>query len=144
VQVSIKLGLGLSVALITVACASARQILTLGSRPADVVGQWVDITNTRTGDTMVVVLTADGNDRTLHIALQRDAAGRIVTQQRETWSGFWYVKRSRADSTDRAICVRSRAREGAVCSTLSLGFAADDPARKRLIISDHVLLARLP
>lgn len=138
---------------VSTACASARQMLTAGTQPSDVIGSWIDVANSTAADTAVRIFRADGRVRTLHINVESNADGKLVPRQREESSGFWFVTDWHPTSSARLLCVRERAREGATCTRFRVEAAMAEFARRRLMISEHagddqagerVLLERLP
>lgn len=137
-----------------IGCASGIQFFSMGPRPQEIAGVWIDSSHVTPQDTLAWVLSSDGQDRTLHITVA-DSAGLVTTRQRQVRHGSWFLSGALGDTARRAICFKQRPRDGGTCvrfhiDTLTGGGA---PPRRRLVISgypgqhqtrDRVLLERLP
>lgn len=136
-------------------CAFGSQFSTMGSRPKEIAGVWIDSSLTTREDTLAMELSPGGEDHSLSITVERDASGAAVPRQRRAWNGYWYVSGEVGDTTHRAICFRVGAREGATClrSHLDTLVGMSAHTRRRLVIygerdqpavRDRVLLERTP
>ena len=105
----------LTLLLIVLAACARRDWFTAGPRPHELVGVWVDSSLATATDTVAWVLTENGLDKTLHLTVARDTAGRTNVQQRLTTYGLWYVSGSMSDVDNRTFCVKRRSRDGGTC-----------------------------
>ena len=64
--------LGLLLAGVT-SCASSGGLFSVGPKPHELVGVWIDSAKATPTDTIAWILGADGDDRTLHVHVSRDA-----------------------------------------------------------------------
>jgi hypothetical protein len=129
---------GLMIVSAITGCISLRQNPNVAdSQQPDILGAWVDVAATTANDSTLRVFLSDRSVRTLHILLERDSVGRILARRRESWAGFWYVTGSVSDAGGRLLCIRSRAREGAICNKYRVDMATADPARRRVTIVEN-------
>lgn len=117
------------------ACASERGAwFSLGPRPSEIAGVWIDVARTSYSDTVAWVLAPNGDDRTLHIGVNRDADGVAATTKHETWNGMWYLSGKLTDTTDRAICFKRRVRDGATCVRFRMDTAGVHALRQMTVL----------
>ena len=118
------------------ACSSARGgLFSLGPRPAELAGMWVDSAKTAALDSSVWILTPDGADRRLHItvSLEPDRSPRIEREDKR--HGLWYLSGPLTDMSKRALCYQRRARDGGSCVRFRIDTVAGVGAtRRRLVI----------
>lgn len=142
------------VCLALLACTPGQRWFSLGPRPPELSGEWIDSGKTTATDTSVWVLTPGGRDQTLHITVRQDA-GSAAVERKTTDYGFWYTEGSLADSSSRALCIKRRARDGGTCYAFRLDTvrSAENGMRRRLLVggykgngpaSDRVLTERQP
>jgi hypothetical protein len=144
--------LGASV-LIATGCSGRIPFIAPFQRPAQLVGEWVDVRHTTPTDTALWVLRESGYDGSAHLLVTSDSAGITHVHRTEKRYGSWYFNGNLADTNRRAICFARRVgRDGATC----LAFSEDSvqegaSSRRRLTIrgyqgqhttSDRVLLER--
>ncbi len=134
-------------------CASNSSWFHKGPHPAELVGTWIDVKQTKAADTVAWVLGAKGDDRTLHLRVLPDSAGNSRVKIDDQRRGYWYLSKSLSDTARRALCFRNRPREGATCRAFRLDTIPGTPPRRRLTVlgypgehrvSARVLLERLP
>jgi hypothetical protein len=102
-------------------CATLRVGPFALGRPASLVGEWIDVARTTTGDTALWVLRGDGYDGSARLLVDTDARGTVTLRRSQTRDASWYLDGELADSTRRAICFARRiGRDGATCLTFSL------------------------
>lgn len=137
----------------TGACASSGGLFSVGPKPRELVGIWIDSAKATPSDTIAWILGADGDDRTLHIHVSRDAKGVASVETDDKRYGFWYSSGEMADTASLKLCVKRRARDGGTCTHFRLDTTTTQPLRRRLTlygyrtshgINDRVLLERLP
>ena len=139
----------------TLAACGRSGWFTAGPRPRDLVGVWVDSSLATSTDTIAWVLGDNGIDRTLHVTVSRDPAGRASVDRRMTTYGLWYVSGDMRDAEKRRFCVKRRPRDGGTCVNFRLDTvpsAQTQGARRRLFLlgykgqvhqRDRILLERL-
>ena len=122
-------------------------------RPTEIVGEWIDLRHTTTGDTALWVLRENGYDGSAHIVATAGANG-TTTARSEKRYGSWYFTGPLSDSSHRALCFAKRlGRDGPTCLAFVIDTTAvDGLERRRLIIrgyqgehytGDRMLLERL-
>lgn len=138
-----------------VAC-TAGGLFRLGPRPAALVGVWIDSALATPSDTVAWVLTAHGNDRTLHVVVTRDSTGRATLRRSTGGYGYWYLHGELSDTAHRALCFKARPRDGGSCYHFRLDTlitSAPGVRRRRLRVlayrgrqhtRDRILIERLP
>ena len=140
-------------AMIATACASSGGLFSVGPKPRELVGVWIDSAKTTAFDTLAWVLASNGDDGTLHVTVMRDPQGTLVAQSEEKRYGFWYLEGDLHDTSGRAFCVKPRARDGGTCTRFRMDTLNTRPVRRRLVMinyhgahhtADRVLLERLP
>ena len=140
-------------AIATTGCASNSVWFHAGARPPELVGIWIDVEKTTATDTSTWVLGAGGDDRTLHLKVVRDSAGRSHAMRDDRRRGYWYVSGDVNDTAKRAICFKERPRDGATCRSFRLDTVSGPPSRRRLVVlgypgehhvSERILIERLP
>jgi hypothetical protein len=136
-------------------CASADGgLFSLGPRPVELAGVWIDSVKTTTSDSSMWVLTPRGADRMLRIHIVTEASGAMRIRRDDTRYGSWYLAGALADTAKRTLCVKRRPRDGASCMRFRLDtISSDHISRRRVTIleyrgdrttSDRVLLERFP
>lgn len=137
------------------ACTSGG-FFSLGPRPAELAGVWIDSSLASATDTVAWVLDPDGTDRTLRVSISRDSAGHPMAKQSTQRYGYWYLNGAMSDTAHRALCFKMRPRDGASCYHFQLDTVSGSAAavrRRRLTIvgyrgqrhtRDRTLLERLP
>lgn len=133
-----------------------RSLYAPSPKPAQLVGVWVDSASATATDTVAWVLAADGADRTLHLHVTVDSAGRSHVSRDERGYSSWYVDGTMGDTLQQSICVQNHAgRRESNCSRFILDTLPTSPGgtvRRRLRIfgycsrhhtGDRVLLERL-
>ena len=124
---TLALGGGLFLA----ACASGSgNWFSLGPRPSEIAGVWIDIGLTSYSDTVAWVLAPNGDDRTMRITIN----GMSAATTQETWNGIWYLSGRLADTSNRAICYKRRVRNGATCLRFRMDTVATAPLLRRLTV----------
>ena len=140
-------------AMIATACASSSGLFSVGPKPRELAGVWIDSAKTTALDTLAWVLGSNGDDGTLHLTVKRDPQGMPIVQSEEKRYGFWYLEGNLSDTTGRAFCVKPRARNGGTCTRFRMDTLNTLPVRRRLVMinyrgahhtADRVLLERLP
>lgn len=137
------------------ACSSARGgLFSLGPRPAELAGMWIDSAKTTALDSSVWILAPDGADRRLHITVSRAADGLPRVDRDDKRYGLWYLAGPLADTAKRALCYQRRARDGGSCVRFRIDTITGGGAtRRRLVIlgfrgereaTPQVFLERLP
>jgi hypothetical protein len=124
----------------------------VGPKPHELVGVWIDSAKATPSDTIAWILGADGDDRTLHIQVSRDANGVASVQTDHKRYGFWYSDGDIGDTASRKLCVKRRAREGGTCTHFRLDTTTVTMRRRLTLygyrtshgVNDRVLLERLP
>ena len=85
--------------------------------PPALVGQWIDLRHTSATDSMVWVLSPNGDDATLEIRI--DAGG--GRSERQYHYGRWRLDGELGDTTHQALCfVHRPGRQGASCIAFRL------------------------
>lgn len=144
--------LGISLLIMT-SCASSGGLFSVGPKPHELVGVRVDSAKATPTDTIAWILGADGDDRTLHIHVSRDAKGAPSVQTDDKRYGHWYSSGDIGDTASLQLCVKRRAREGGTCTHVRLDTTTTFPTRRRLTlhgyrtlhgVNDRILLERLP
>ena len=128
-------------------------LFTLGPRPAELAGEWIDSVKSTPTDSSIWQLTPSGDDRTLRLRLVQTSEGRRF-DSKSTDYGSWYLSGQLADTAGRALCVVRRPRDGATCMQFRLDTVMrDNRPRRRLMIleyrgnrttADRVLVERIP
>lgn len=122
-------------ALLVVACASGQTLFSLGPRPDEIAGVWIDSAQSSKTDAVAWVLSPNGDDRTVQLAFRQDTAGTRMATVRDTWNGWWYLSGKLSDSAHHAICYKRRPRDGATCLRFRLDTLNVPPtSRRRLTI----------
>ena len=139
------------------ACVGLSTVISPDPHAHDLAGVWIDSAKATPSDTVAWRLDRNGADWTLRITVARDDSNRVTTEQRETRYGYWYVEGSLADTSGRALCFKTRPRDGGTCypfrlDTLAAG-TTDSRPRRQLVISGYrgqqhtrtrVLVERVP
>ena len=115
------------------ACASTSPLFTLGRRPREIAGTWIDVAQTSATEEVAWVLSPDGNDHTRRVVV-RDSSHRPLRTVRESWNGWWYVSGNLSDSKHRAICYKRRPRDGPTCLRFRLDTLDTRGTRRRLTV----------
>ena len=125
----------LSVGSLGLAPAAAFQGKPDSHHPAALVGQWIDLRHTSPTDSMVWVLSPNGDDATLEIRI--DPAGSRT--ERQYHYGRWRLDGELADSAHRALCfVHRPGRQGASCIAFRLDtLAAPSGPRGHLVLKNY-------
>ena len=132
-------------------CATVHRFLSTGSRPVELVGQWVDSVKSTASDTSVWVLAAGSRNELLRISVHREN-GLVTLESKETYNGFWSLRGTMIDSK-RALCLRREPRSGPSCTRFDLDTVRSSTGEtlKRLVLrsyegdspgADRVLLER--
>src|SRR5262249_28451934 len=103
--------------------------------PTALVGQWIDLRHTTAADSMVWVLSANGDDATLEIRI--DPAGARTEHQHHY--GRWRLDGELSDTTHRALCfVHRPGRQGASCIAFRLDtLTATSGSRGHLVLKNY-------
>ena len=116
------------------ACTSTHPLFSLGPRPTEIAGVWIDLAQTSATETVAWVLAPDGDDHTMRVVVH-DSGGKHLTTVSQRWNGWWYVSGNLSDPTHRAICYKRRPRDGATCLRFRLDtLTIPNPDRRRLTI----------
>jgi hypothetical protein len=99
-------------------------------RPAQLVGEWIDVRHTSPGDTALWVLRGNGYDGSAHI---------VAATRSERRYGTWYFSGTFADTAHRALCFAKRiGRDGPTCLTFAIDTTTvDGGERRRLVIRGY-------
>jgi hypothetical protein len=110
------------VAAATAGCATMRIGPAYGyARPAQIVGEWVDVEKTSSADSSIWVLRADGYDGSLRLRVVPDSTGAPRFQRKETHYASWYFDGTLGDTAHQAICFSKRVgRFGATCFAFAM------------------------
>ena len=129
-------------------------LFSLGPRPADLSGAWIDSAKTTISDSSIWVLAPNGADGTLRIRIVAEPNGATHVERDDTRYGSWYLQGTLSDTEKRALCFKRRPRDGASCVRFRLDtISFDHGMRRRLTIfgyrgerttADRILLERLP
>jgi hypothetical protein len=127
--------LALAGGVLTAACASGSgNWFSLGPRPPEIAGVWIDVALTSSSDTVAWILAPNGVDRTVHTSVSRDSRGVMSVAVHETSNGFWYLSGRLEDTINRAICYKRRARDGATCLRFRMDTVANTRFLRRLTV----------
>ena len=122
---------------IAAGCAPGTRWFSAGPRPIEIAGIWIDAGATTAVDTVAWVLAPNGDDRGLHLKVERDASGGVVVRRDEKKHGFWYLEGALGDTARRAICYKKRARNGGTCVHFALDTTREGGIlRRRLTVRD--------
>lgn len=108
--------------------ASACMRLATGSRPSPLAGQWIDVTRTTPGDTLLWSLSAEG--RAL-LDVDASSVSRMGGRQAvdvlvgpapraKAYHGVWYVRTDGPRASVLELCFMRPGREAEACSRYSL------------------------
>jgi hypothetical protein len=120
---------------VTTACAIT-QHMGPTARPAELVGEWVDLRHTTPADTTLWVLRGDGYDGTGHIFAARSTGD--PPHRTDQKFGTWYLRGEMRDSTRTVCFVKRVGRDGPLCVGFSLDtVAGSDGTRRHLVLRGY-------
>lgn len=120
-------------------CGACRAtgLFTLGPRPVELAGEWVDSVKSAPTDSSIWQLMPSGDDRALQLNLVRTSEG-LRFDSKSTDYGSWYLSGQLADTARRAICIVRRPRDGPTCMRFRLDTVMrTGRSRRRLVILDY-------
>ena len=147
---SLRLILVLGIGACSAACG---RFFTLGPRPSELAGTWVDSAKTTQTDSSLWILAPNGADRVLHITVSPRVNTSPRVESHETRRGSWYMSGALADASKRALCFKRRARDGPSCMRFRLDTVIKNGSRRRLVLlgdrrerqtSEQVFVERVP
>jgi hypothetical protein len=105
--------------------------------PAALVGQWTDVAKSTTTDSALWVLTADGDDLSMH--LRAGNAGTPFVASEPVRHGYWYLHGRMTEPADRTICFTKRpGRSAPDCRAFDLDTVETSSARQpRLLVHGY-------
>jgi hypothetical protein len=120
---------------LSAACASGSgNWFSFGPRPPELAGVWIDVAQTSPSDTVAWILAPNGADRTMHKTVRPDSRGVPTVAVHEISNGLWYLSGRLEDTTNRAICYKRRARDGATCLRFRMDTVATPRFLRRLTV----------
>ncbi len=128
-----------TLAIAAAACAGHIPMPGHYDRPAQLVGEWIDLRHTAPGDTALWVLRDNGYDGSAHLVAKTIAGGTTTDARSEHRYGTWYFTGTIADTSHRALCFAKRiGRDGPTCLTFLIDTTmVDGIAQRRLTIHGY-------
>ena len=125
---SIRRPLLVVVAITLVLGATACMRLATGSRPSPLAGQWMEVTRTTLGDTLLWSLSAEGSalldlDASSGPRMGAPQAGAVLVgpvPRAKAYHGVWYVRADGPRATAPELCFMRPGREAETCSRYAL------------------------
>lgn len=131
---------------------------SMRDHPAALIGQWVDSAKSTSTDTSLWLLDGSGNDGSQHVRRQLDERGASTGPFSSTPArhfGYWFLRGTLRDSSDRALCFTNRpGRSAPTCRLFDFDSVSTTAGMRRRIVvrsyqgthttSDRVLLERVP
>ena len=126
--ISIRSPLPMVVAVALVLGASACMRLATGSRPSPLAGQWMDVTRTTPGDTLLWSLSPDGSalldlDASSESRIGGRQAGHVLVgpaPRAKVYHGVWYGRTDGSRASAPELCFMRPGREAESCSRYAL------------------------